>query len=45
MNLSLTEDSEAILKASIHDLGCGTVVTMKQIIAEVLDLDTKKTNY
>ncbi|AKL97282.1 xanthine dehydrogenase molybdenum-binding subunit [Clostridium aceticum] len=39
MDLRLTEDGEAILKSGIHDLGCGTVTTMKQIVAEVLDIE------
>ena len=42
MDIRMTEDGEIILKAGIHDLGCGTVTTMKQIIAEVLELPIEK---
>ncbi|WP_243141207.1 xanthine dehydrogenase family protein molybdopterin-binding subunit [Alkaliphilus pronyensis] len=42
MDLRVTEDGEAILKASLHDLGCGTIVTIKQIVAEVLDINPDK---
>lgn len=42
MDLRLTEDGEAILKSGIHDLGCGTVTTMIQIVAEVLDIPPHK---
>ncbi|MFZ5966949.1 MAG: xanthine dehydrogenase family protein molybdopterin-binding subunit [Bacillota bacterium] len=42
MSLRLTEDGGAFLNSGIHDLGCGTVTTMKQIVAEVLDMDTDK---
>lgn len=40
VSLRMTEDGGAYLNAGIHDLGCGTVTTMKQIVAEVLDIDT-----
>lgn len=42
MDLRLTEDGEVILKSGIHDLGCGTVTTMKQIVAEILDIPPYK---
>ncbi len=38
ITLRINEDGEAILNSAIHDLGCGTVTTMKQIVAEVIDL-------
>ncbi|MGH4121298.1 xanthine dehydrogenase family protein molybdopterin-binding subunit [Clostridium sp.] len=43
-SVSLSIDSQGSLdmKQSIHDLGCGTVTTMMQIAAEVLDMDIKK---
>lgn len=38
MTLRMLEDGSMILNSGIHELGCGTVTTMKQIIAEVLDI-------
>ncbi len=38
MSLRITNDNKLILKSAIHDLGCGTVTTIKQIVAEVLDI-------
>lgn len=38
MSIRITSDDRVILKSGIHDLGCGTVTTMKQIVAEVLDI-------
>lgn len=35
-------DGHVILKETVHDLGCGTVITMKQIAAEVLSIDIDK---
>lgn len=42
VSLSIDTDGGLLLKQSIHDLGCGTVTTMMQIAAEVLDMDIKK---
>ena len=42
MSLRMTEDGGAYLNACLHDLGCGTVTTMKQIVAEVLDINPDK---
>ncbi|RKD32940.1 xanthine dehydrogenase family protein molybdopterin-binding subunit [Thermohalobacter berrensis] len=42
MSLRLTEDGGAYLKSGIHDLGCGTVTSIKQIVAEVLDIHPDK---
>ena len=42
VSLSMDTNGGLILKQSIHDLGCGTVTTMMQIAAEVLDMDIKK---
>lgn len=42
MSLRMNEDGELHLSSGIHDLGCGTVTTMKQIVAEVLDIETDK---
>jgi xanthine dehydrogenase molybdenum-binding subunit len=39
VDLRLDGDGRALLKGAFHDLGCGTVTTMMQIAAEVLDLD------
>ncbi|MBU3188193.1 molybdopterin-dependent oxidoreductase [Clostridium bowmanii] len=41
VSLSMDSDGSLVLKQSIHDLGCGTVTTMMQIAAEVLDMDIK----
>ncbi|MEY8000016.1 xanthine dehydrogenase family protein molybdopterin-binding subunit [Clostridium sp. Mt-5] len=35
-------DGYILLNETIHDLGCGTVVTMKQIAAEILSIDINK---
>ncbi len=42
MDLRMTEDGELFLKSGIHDLGCGTVTTIKQIVAEVWDINVDK---
>ncbi|MDF2545123.1 MAG: hypothetical protein K0R93_21 [Anaerosolibacter sp.] len=42
MSLRMTEDGGVFLNSGIHDLGCGTVMTMKQIVAEVLDVEIDK---
>ncbi|MEL7567385.1 MAG: molybdopterin cofactor-binding domain-containing protein [Dehalobacterium sp.] len=38
MTLSLSEDGSFILNTAVHDLGCGAVMSMKQIVAEALDI-------
>jgi len=38
MTLSLNEDGSLILNTAVHDLGCGAVMSMKQIVAEALDI-------
>lgn len=38
MTLRMTDDDRVILKSAIHDLGCGTVTSIKQIVAETLDI-------
>jgi len=38
VGIRLDSDGTAVLKGAFHDLGCGTVTTMMQIAAEVLDL-------
>jgi len=35
-------DDRVLIKIGIHDLGCGTVLTMQQIAAEVLDVPPSK---
>lgn len=42
LTLRMTNDGAVILNAHLHDLGCGTVTTMQQIIAEVLDIETER---
>ncbi|TGE33284.1 xanthine dehydrogenase family protein molybdopterin-binding subunit [Desulfosporosinus sp. Sb-LF] len=39
MTLKMNEDGSFILNTGLHDIGCGTITSMKQIAAEVLDLD------
>ncbi|WZL73838.1 molybdopterin-dependent oxidoreductase [Clostridiaceae bacterium 35-E11] len=42
VSLRMTEDGGAYLNSGIHDQGCGTVTTMQQIVAEVLDIEPDK---
>lgn len=42
MTLRMTDDDRVILKSAIHDLGCGTVTSIKQIVAEALDIHPDK---
>ncbi len=42
MSLMMNEKGEIILNSGIHDLGCGTVTTMKQIVSEVFDIPLDK---
>lgn len=42
VTLTMDTDGHVLLKETVHDLGCGTVTTMKQIVAEVLDMDIDK---
>ncbi|KUO49575.1 MAG: carbon monoxide dehydrogenase [Desulfitibacter sp. BRH_c19] len=37
-------DGRVLVKVAIHDLGCGTVLTMQQITAEVLSISTELIN-
>jgi Aerobic-type carbon monoxide dehydrogenase, large subunit CoxL/CutL homologs len=39
MTLKMNEDGTFILNTGLHDLGCGTITSIKQIAAEVLDID------
>lgn len=39
MTLKMNEDGSFILNTGLHDLGCGTITSIKQITAEVLDID------
>ncbi len=39
MTLRMNDDGSLTLNASLHDVGCGTVTTMRIIAAEVLDVD------
>lgn len=40
--IKMDTDGYVLLKETVHDLGCGTVITMKQIAAEVLNIDIDK---
>jgi len=42
LSLRINEEGTAVLKGAFHDVGCGTNMTMMQIVAEVLDLDVSK---
>jgi CO/xanthine dehydrogenase Mo-binding subunit len=42
MNLRMLDDGSVLLNACLHELGCGTITTMQQIVAEVLDLSPSK---
>ncbi len=39
MTIRMLEDGSIMLNAGLHDLGNGTVTAMKQIVAEVLDIE------
>jgi len=39
MTLKMNEDGSFILNTGLHDLGCGTITSIRQIAAEVLDID------
>lgn len=39
MTLKMNEDGSFILNTGLHDLGCGTLTSIKQIAAEVLDIN------
>lgn len=42
VEMSILTDGSVLVKISIHDQGCGTVMTMQQIAAEALDIDVQK---
>ncbi len=42
VSMRMDKDGAVILKGAFHDLGCGTVTTMMQIAAEVLDLPVEQ---
>ncbi|SHD76380.1 xanthine dehydrogenase family protein molybdopterin-binding subunit [Schnuerera ultunensis] len=42
MDIKMNSNGEVILNSAIHDMGCGTVTIMQQIVAEVLDLELSK---
>lgn len=42
MILKMNEDGSFILNTAVHDQGCGTLVSMKEIVAEVLDVSMDK---
>jgi xanthine dehydrogenase molybdenum-binding subunit len=39
MTLSMNEDGSLTLNASLHEVGCGTVTSMRLIVAEVMEVD------
>ena len=39
MTLRMNEDGSFILNTGLHELGCGTITSIKQIAAEVLEID------
>ncbi|MDO0824120.1 xanthine dehydrogenase family protein molybdopterin-binding subunit [Desulfosporosinus nitroreducens] len=41
MTLKMNEDGSFILNTGLHELGCGTITSITQIAAEVLDIDPK----
>jgi len=38
MTLKMNEDGSFIINTGLHDVGCGTMTLIKQIVAEVLDI-------
>lgn len=42
MSLRILEDGSAILRAAVHELGCGTLTAMAQIVAETTGIDLEK---
>ncbi|KAB3529311.1 xanthine dehydrogenase family protein molybdopterin-binding subunit [Alkaliphilus serpentinus] len=38
MTLKVLEDGKILMLSGLHDLGCGTITTMKQIVGEVLKI-------
>jgi len=44
VTIQITPDGRILVKIGIHDLGCGTVLTMQQIAAEVLDISPELIN-
>ena len=42
VTIQIMPDERVFVKIGIHDLGCGTVLTMQQIAAEVLDVSPDK---
>lgn len=44
MTLRMNTDGQVVLNGALHDLGCGTVTVMQQIVAEVLDINPYTVN-
>ncbi len=44
VTMQIMPDSRVLVKMSIHDMGCGTILTMQQIAAEVLDIPPELIN-
>ncbi|MBZ2175170.1 molybdopterin-dependent oxidoreductase [Schnuerera sp. xch1] len=42
VDMRIYADEGAIVKIGVHDLGCGTITTLKQIAAETLDINMEK---
>jgi len=41
MVLKMNEDGTFVLNTGVHDMGCGTLISMAQIVGEVLEVDPK----
>lgn len=42
MQIKIMDDGSVFLNAGLHELGCGTITTMQQIVAEVLNISPQK---
>ena len=42
MTLRMLEDGSMILLSGLHELGCGTITSTKQLVAEVMDMDPER---
>lgn len=42
MKLRMLDDGSVLLNSGLHEIGCGTITTMKQIVAEALDISPQK---
>lgn len=42
LELIIYPNSDVLCKVAVHEQGCGTIATLEQVVAEVLDIDTSK---